>query len=110
MGSCDLDFGSALEAAEFIRNKQISSVELTQRMYERLDRFNPALNAFVYELREEALSLAKKADEALARGESLGVFHGVPISIFDGVCSIFSPHREHVADTANEVNKFHCMR
>jgi len=81
MGSYDLDFGSALGAAEAIRNKQISSVELTQCMYERIDRFNPALNAFVYQLREGALSQAKKADQAQARGESLGIFHGVPISI-----------------------------
>lgn len=81
MGSFDLDFGSALEAAEAIRNKQISSVELTHCMYERIDRFNPTLNAFVYELREGALSQANKADEAQARGESLGLFHGVPISI-----------------------------
>lgn len=81
MGSFDLDFGSALEAAEVIRNKQISSVELTHCMYERIDRFNPTLNAFVYELREGALSQANKADEAQARGESLGLFHGVPISI-----------------------------
>lgn len=81
MGSFDLDFGSALEAADVIRNKQISSVELTHCMYERIDRFNPTLNAFVYELREGALSQANKADEAQARGESLGLFHGVPISI-----------------------------
>jgi amidase len=81
MGSCNLDFGSTLEAAEAMRTKQISSVELTERMYERIDHFNPALNAFVYELREGALSQAKKADEAQARGESLGLFHGVPISI-----------------------------
>jgi amidase len=81
MGSFDLDFASALEAAEAIGNKQISSVELTQRMFERIDRFNPALRAFVYELRNGALTQAKKADEATARGESLGPFHGVPISI-----------------------------
>jgi Asp-tRNA(Asn)/Glu-tRNA(Gln) amidotransferase A subunit family amidase len=80
MGSCDLDFVSGLEAAEAIRNKQSSSVELTQRIYERIGRSNPALNAFVYEPREAALSQAKKADEAQARGESLGPFHGVPIS------------------------------
>ena len=81
MGLCDFDLGSALEAAEAIRKKQISSVELTERTYERIGRFNLALNAFVYELREGALSQAKRADEAQARGESLGPFHGVPISI-----------------------------
>lgn len=81
MESRDLTFVSALEIAEAIRKKQVSSVELTKYMYERIDRFNPSLNAFVYELREKAISQAQRADEAQAKGESFGVFHGVPISI-----------------------------
>ena len=77
----DLDFASALGAAEAIRKKQISSVELTQRMFARIDRYNPPLNAYVYQTREEASAQAKKADEAQAQGKSLGVFHGVPFNI-----------------------------
>jgi amidase len=79
--SQDLDFASALHAAEAIRKKQISSLELTQRMLARIDRYNPQLNAYVYQLREDALAQAKKADEAQASGKSLGVFHGVPVNI-----------------------------
>ena len=76
-----LDFASALRAAEAIRRKQVSSLELTRRTFERIDRYNPQLNAFAYQLREDALAQAKKADDALARGASLGVFHGVPIHV-----------------------------
>jgi amidase len=79
--SADLDFASALEAAEAIRKKQVSSLELTERAFARIDRYNPQLNAFVYQLREDALTQAKKADEAQASGKSVGVFHGVPINI-----------------------------
>jgi amidase len=82
----ELDFATALQAAEAIQSRKISSVELTQQMFARIDRYNPQLNAFVYQLREEALAQAKKADEALARNSSggpnpLGVFHGVPITV-----------------------------
>src|SRR6266567_6342240 len=77
----ELDFASALRAAEAIRKKEVSSVELTQRIFERIDRYNPKLNAFVYQLREDALTRAKKADEALARGQSLGPLHGVPVHV-----------------------------
>ena len=77
----DLDFSSALHAADAIRQKKVSSVELTQRAFERIDRFNPQLNAFTYQLRDEALAQAKSADEKQARGESLGVFHGVPVHV-----------------------------
>src|SRR5258707_14708988 len=77
----DLDFASALQAAEAIRKKQISSVELTRRVFERIDRHNPQLNAFAYQLREGALASAKKADDAQAQGHASGVFHGVPIHV-----------------------------
>jgi len=80
-GTHELDFATALQAAEAIRRKQVSSVELTQRAFERIDRFNPQLNAFVYQLREDAMTRARKADEALAQGKASGVFHGVPINI-----------------------------
>jgi amidase len=76
-----LDFATALQAAEAIRKKQISSVELTRRIFERIDRYNPQLNAFAYQLREDALAQAAKADGAQSKGQSLGVFHGVPITV-----------------------------
>ncbi len=76
-----LEFASALDAAEAIRKKQISSFELTEQTYQRIDEFNPQLNVFAYQLREDALARAKQADEVQARGKSLGVLHGVPIHV-----------------------------
>src|SRR5215467_293489 len=77
--SQEIDFASALDAAEAVRTKKVSSVELTRHMFERSDRYNPQINAFVYQLREEALKRAEECDAALGQGRSLGVFHGVPI-------------------------------
>src|SRR5437870_4610491 len=77
----DPDFGSALAAAAAIRAKKISSVELTQHTFKRIDAFQPRLNAYVYQLREEALSSAKQADERIARNAPLGLLHGVPINV-----------------------------
>lgn len=81
MTTSELDFASASHAAEAIQKKKISSVELTRRVFERIDRYNPQLNAFAYQLREESLAQAKSADEAQAQGRSLGVFHGVPFHV-----------------------------
>src|SRR5947209_48693 len=82
----ELDFATALQAAEAIRTRKISSVELTQRMFARIDRYNLQLNAFAYQLRVEALAQARKADDVLSRsksqgGKPLGAFHGVPITV-----------------------------
>jgi amidase len=77
----ELGFLSALQAAEAIRTKKISSLELTRHVFERIELYNPALNAFAYQLKDAALAQAQKADDALARKEATGVFHGVPIQI-----------------------------
>lgn len=77
----DLDFVSALDAAAAIKAKKVSSVELTRRIFARIDKYNPKLNAFAYQMREQALAQARQADEAVARRESLGVFHGVPFAV-----------------------------
>ena len=77
----DPNFSSALDAAEAIRTKQVSSVELTQHILRRIDAFQPRLNAYVYQLREEALARARRADESLVDGDGNGVFHGVPVNV-----------------------------
>jgi len=76
-----LEFMSALEAAEAIRRKKISSVELTRLVFDRIDRYNSALNAFAYQLRDDALARATKADNARGSGSARGVFHGVPFFV-----------------------------
>jgi len=76
-----LEFASAVAAAAAIREKQISSLELTQQVFARIDKYNPKLNCFAYQLRDDALARAKQADEAQAHGKSLGVLHGVPIHV-----------------------------
>src|SRR5512144_144237 len=81
--AADLDFASALEAARAIRVGQVSSVELTTRMLDRIARLNPKLNAIVVVAADAALARARSADEARARRESWGPFHGVPITIKD---------------------------
>ena len=77
----DPDFGSALDAAAAIRARKVSSLELTEHTFRRIDAFQPRLNAYVYQLREEAIEAARRADEVIARGGAQGVFHGVPVNV-----------------------------
>jgi amidase len=79
----ELDFASALTAARAIRRGDVSSVELTTRALDRIKRHNPRLNAIVTLTGDAALARAKAADEARARGEWWGPFHGVPCTIKD---------------------------
>ena len=76
-----LDFASALDAAAAVRAGRISSLELTELAFRRLDRHNPKLNAVILRFREQALARARAADQALARKQSWGPFHGVPVTM-----------------------------
>jgi len=78
-----LEFATALEAAQAIRKREVSSLELTKYILARIEKHNPGINAIVTLTADQALSRAKAADEALARGEWWGPFHGVPSTIKD---------------------------
>jgi len=82
---CDLDFASALAAARAIRKGEVSSVELTTRMLERIKLFNPRVNAIVTLTQKEALARARASDEARTRDEWWGTFHGVPCTVKDSI-------------------------
>jgi amidase len=79
----NLDFASALSVARAIRARELSSVEATKRLVDRIQRFNPKLNAIVTLTADSALARAHAADESGARGEWWGPLHGVPCTVKD---------------------------
>jgi len=74
------------ELAAGLRKKEFSSVELTRHYLERIERGQPALNAFVTITREQALAAAEAADRELAAGRG-GPLTGVPIVHKDIFCT-----------------------
>jgi amidase len=75
------DFATALDAAAAIKAKRISSVELTELAFRRMDRYNPKINAVILEFRAASLARAREADQALAKKQWWGPFHGVPVTV-----------------------------
>jgi amidase len=71
---------SATEIAKAVRDRDISCVEVVESCLSRIDAVNPTLNAIVDYFPEEARITAKRADEAVARGDALGPLHGVPVT------------------------------
>jgi amidase len=76
---------SALELADAIRSKRASSEEVVDAHLRRIDAVNPAINAVTVVLGEQALDAARKADEAVARGDDLLPLHGVPFTIKENI-------------------------
>ncbi|MGH9758819.1 MAG: amidase [Candidatus Acidiferrales bacterium] len=80
----EITYLSLIEMAERIRARKISPVEVVEAHLARIERLNPALNAYVTIDREGARTQALAAEQSLtSRGsqDSLGPLHGVPISI-----------------------------
>ena len=70
----------ATDLAQKIRTGQVSAHEATTAVLGRIAAVNPALNAVVRVLGDEALAAATAADAAQARGDALGPLHGVPVT------------------------------
>ena len=71
------------EAADALRARQFSSVELTTAALARIERLNAALRAFITVTAEAALKKAAQADAELAGGRDRGPLHGIPIAVKD---------------------------
>ena len=68
------------DLAAAIRRRKVSSVEVTRALLARIDKWQPALNAFARVEAEDALKAAKAADRALGAGKVKGPLHGVPVA------------------------------
>ena len=71
------------EAAELLRQKKISPVELTSACLDRIERLNPVLNAFITVTDEAAMAQARVAEDEMQRGHWRGPLHGIPIGLKD---------------------------
>ena len=76
----DIAFKSAVELAQLIKQREIGSRELLEHYLERVQRYNPQLNAIIALDEDRARARAQEADAALARGEDWGPLHGVPMT------------------------------
>src|SRR5690606_33096570 len=67
-------------AAEGVRTRKFSAVELTEACIRRIERLQPKLNCFISLEAETALAAARRADEELAKGVVRGPLHGIPLA------------------------------
>ncbi|MET2010994.1 amidase [Microbacterium chocolatum] len=107
---------SATALSRRIATGDLSSTEVVTEAIARMDRIDPALNAIVWRNDDDALAQAKRADAAVAAGDDLAPFHGIPIPIKEltwvagqpgtfgslGVDDAPRPHSDRVAELFQE--------
>ena len=74
------------EAHKLLKSKQLSSVELTKAVVERIYQVEPKLHALVTVTDELALKQAQKADKLIAAGDT-NPLTGIPVVIKDNMCT-----------------------
>jgi aspartyl-tRNA(Asn)/glutamyl-tRNA(Gln) amidotransferase subunit A len=79
----DLTWLSLTEAAQLVREKKVSPVELTQLCLQRIEHLNPKLNAFITVTAEAALQQAREAETEIQKGRWKGALHGIPLALKD---------------------------
>ncbi|WP_149588277.1 amidase [Tabrizicola flagellatus] len=72
---------TATALTDLIRARQLSAVEAVQATLARIDRLNPALNAIVQRMDDQALAAARAIDAQIAKGEDPGPLAGVPVTV-----------------------------
>ena len=86
------------ELAALLKAGKLSSVELTQHLLQRISQADATLHAFTEVYADQAVALARAADQARISGLPLGALHGLPVVLkdlldIDGqICTLGSKH------------------
>jgi aspartyl-tRNA(Asn)/glutamyl-tRNA(Gln) amidotransferase subunit A len=75
------------EAGELLRQRKVSSVELTQAHLDRIREVEPKVKAFTLITDDLALKQAEAADRRIASGDNLHPLTGIPLAIKDVICT-----------------------
>ncbi len=95
----DIDLtGTAHTALAALREKKVSAAELLSMQLQRVDAFNPALNAIIWQDREGAMAQARQLDQELANGNARGPLHGLPVTVKESFDMVGSPSTWGVPD------------
>jgi len=79
----DISFLTATELGPLLKSRQLSPVELTRHLLNRMDTFDSTLRTYITPLHDSALKQAKEAEENIMRGNYIGPLHGIPIGVKD---------------------------
>jgi amidase len=78
-----LHFATLADVAGRIERRELSSVELTRTLLERIERLDARLKSYATVTPERALDAARAADAEIAAGRYRGPLHGVPVAVKD---------------------------
>lgn len=109
---------SATQLRDKIADREVSSVEAVESVFERIEQREPTIGAFISTYQQLAMEKAADVDRRIAAGETVGPLAGVPIAIKDNLCTSFgtttcaskmlqnfkAPYDAHVVEKLNSAD------
>src|SRR5918998_118883 len=83
MTTTDVSYLGIVEAAAAFRRRDLSPVEMTRDLLQRIERLQPSLHAFVTVTGERALAEARAAEAQILRGDPAAPLLGIPVAYKD---------------------------
>ncbi|MHA1468146.1 MAG: amidase, partial [Promethearchaeota archaeon] len=74
---------SGCDMKEKIRTQELSALEITETLIERIKKINPIINAYCTTTFDMARDMAKNADERVKNNKDIPPLNGIPTSIKD---------------------------
>ena len=78
---------TAHELSDMLKEKKVSSTELTKSLIERIDKIESKIESYISLTPEVALKTAKSVDDKIAKGEETAPLEGIPMAIKDNICT-----------------------
>jgi Asp-tRNA(Asn)/Glu-tRNA(Gln) amidotransferase A subunit family amidase len=79
----DIHFATLAELSVRLRNRDVSSEELTKTFCDRLEQLGPTYNALACLLRKDAIKASKDVDGDLKRQRYRSIIQGIPFGAKD---------------------------
>ncbi len=83
MPETPLHYQTISEVGDRLRSRELSPVELTQAILERIEALDGDLKSYATVMADSALASARTAEQEIAAGNYRGGLHGVPIAVKD---------------------------
>ncbi len=78
---------TAHELSELLRKREISSRDIVDDIYDRIEDVEEKVRAYITLTKEEALKQAEEADRRLKENDNVGPLTGIPIAVKDNMCT-----------------------
>jgi len=83
MNNKDLHYARITDIAGLLERRELSPVELTTHMLERISVLDSQLNSYQTVMADQAMAAAKKAESEIVSGHYRGALHGIPVAVKD---------------------------